>query len=129
VTPSQYSRLVARAWFELLRYDVLYAIGGFACLRRQLARTPPPTAADTEKCEQMCRAVVLATCLYWKPVLCLQRSVCTVRVLRAHGVLARLVIGYRPLPFLSHAWVEGEDRRVLNESPAYARHLRVVYTA
>ena len=71
--------------------------------------------------------MLLATCLYWKPVLCLQRSVCAVRLLRSHGVAARLVIGYRPSPFFSHAWVE-VDGRVVNSSPAYKTRLRVLYS-
>ena len=57
-------------------------------------------------------AVLLATCLYWKPVLCQQRSVCVVRLLRKHGIPGRLVIGYRPAPFFAHAWAEVEGRVV-----------------
>ena len=71
--------------------------------------------------------MVLASCLYWKPVRCLQRSLCTARLLRIHGVAAQLVIGYRAMPFLSHAWVES-DGRVVNDSPVYRQRLRVLYT-
>jgi hypothetical protein len=70
----------------------------------------------------ICDAVLLATCFYWKPVLCLQRAVCTVRLLRRYGIHARLVIGYRPSPFFSHAWVE-VDGRVVYGSPAYQKRL------
>jgi transglutaminase superfamily protein len=51
-----------------------------------------------------------------------------VRLLRARGVVARLLIGYRPVPFLSHAWVEVEGR-VVNDSPAYRKRLHVLLTA
>jgi len=50
--------------------------------------------------------VSLAACFYWKPVRCLQRSVAAMRLLRKCGIDGRLVIGYRPSPFFSHAWVE-----------------------
>ena len=56
----------------------------------------------------------------------LQRTVCTVRLLRKHGVHARLVIGYRPLPVFSHAWVE-VDGRVVYGSPAYQKRLHPLY--
>ena len=75
----------------------------------------------------VCDAVLLATCLYWKPVLCLQRSVCTTRLLRTRGVAARLIIGYREAPFFSHAWVE-VGSRVVNDSPAYRSRLRVLHS-
>jgi len=78
--------------------------------------------------QAICDAVLLATCFYWKPVLCLQRSVCTVRLLRRHGIAARLVIGYRPSPFFSHAWVE-VDGRVAYGSPAYQKRLRLLQVA
>ena len=77
--------------------------------------------------QAVCHAVLLATCLHWKPVLCLQRSVCAVRLLRKYGIAAKLVIGYRPAPFFSHAWVE-VNGRVVNSSPAYKRRLRVLCT-
>ncbi|MBY0493286.1 MAG: lasso peptide biosynthesis B2 protein [Cyanobacteria bacterium] len=73
-------------------------------------------------------AVAIATALYWKPVLCLQRSVCTVALMRSLGIRADLVIGYRTRPFVSHAWVT-VDNRVVNDSPAYARRLRTLLVA
>ncbi|HEX2267923.1 MAG TPA: lasso peptide biosynthesis B2 protein, partial [Pyrinomonadaceae bacterium] len=76
----------------------------------------------------ICDAVLLATCFCWKPVLCLQRAVCTVRMLRKHGINARLVIGYRPSPFFSHAWVE-VDGRVVYGSVAYQKRLMPLHVA
>jgi hypothetical protein len=84
--------------------------------------------ASRELEQAICDAVLLATCFYWKPVLCLQRSVCTVRLLRRHGIAARLVIGYRPSPFFSHAWVE-VDGRVAYGSAAYQKRLRTLCVA
>src|SRR5215813_13721417 len=55
-------------------------------------------------------------------------TVCTVRLLRKHGVHARLVIGYRPSPFFSHAWVE-VDGRVVYGSPAYQKRLQPLFVA
>jgi hypothetical protein len=36
------------------------------------------------------------------------------------------VIGYRPSPFFSHAWVE-IDGRLVNDLPGYAEQLRVLH--
>ena len=104
---AKYAWLVCRALYELARYDVIIWLRGFGCIQRQLSRQSIAVKPTSPKMEEaICDAVLLSTCLYWKPVLCLQRSVCAVRLLRKHGIVAKLVIGYRPAPFFSHAWVE-----------------------
>ena len=125
---AKYVWLVARALFELIRYEAILSLRGFGCVQRQLSRqtvAAQPASGELERL--ICDAVLLATCLYWKPVLCLQRSVCAVRILRKHGIAARLAIGYRPAPFFSHAWVE-VDGRVVNGSPVYQTRLKLLYT-
>jgi len=115
--------LVFRALYEMARYDAMVALRGPGCILRQLRlQTTAEKPASRELERAICEAVLLASCLYWKPVLCLQRSVCAVRLLRSYGVAARLVIGYRPSPFFSHAWVE-VGGRVVNGSPAYQKRL------
>ena len=125
---TRYAWLVFRALCELARYEALICVRGFGCVQRQLSRqsvAKEPAGPELERA--ICDAILLATCLYWKPVLCLQRSVCAVRLLRKHGVPARLAIGYRPAPFFSHAWVE-VDGRVVNGSSVYQKRLRLLYT-
>lgn len=115
--------LLFRALYELARYEVVLSLRGSGCILSQLRRQTvanKPASRELEK--TICDAVLLATCFYWKPVLCLQRAVCTVRLLRRHGIDARLVIGYRPAPFFSHAWVE-VDGRVVYGSAAYQKRL------
>ncbi len=121
--------LIFRALYEIARYEVIVALLGSGHILSQLKRqsiAAKPTSRELE--QAICDAVLLATCFYWKPVLCLQRSVCTVRLLRRHGIVARLVIGYRPSPFFSHAWVE-VDGRVAYGSPAYQKRLRLLQVA
>lgn len=121
--------LVFRALYALARYDMVLWLRGSATLLETLKRQRVATKTGTRNPEQaVCDAVLLATCLYWRPVLCLQRSVCTARLLRMHGINAHLVIGYRPSPFFSHAWVEVEGR-VVYGSPAYQKRLRHLYVA
>jgi hypothetical protein len=125
-TPSPWLTFVAL--LELLRFDVMNAIGGFKRLSADLK--PHPTcsrSAPAVEVVTICNAVTLATCLYCKPVLCLQRSVVAVRLMRRHGIHARLVIGYRPVPFMAHAWVEVDDR-VVNDSPDFANTLQRLFT-
>jgi hypothetical protein len=118
---------VAVAWFELVRFDIVCARKGFAGIRSEVASTATSPCHTTAAAEiaATCEAVALATCFYWKSVLCLQRSVVLVRLLRRRGVSAGLVIGYRPLPFMAHAWVE-VDGHTVNDSPVYARRFRVL---
>jgi Transglutaminase-like superfamily len=117
------ARLVFRALYEIARYEVVLSLMGSGRILSQLKRQSVIAKATNDESEKtICDAVLLATCFYWKPVLCLQRAVCTVRLLRRHGIHARLVIGYRPSPFFSHAWVE-VNGRVLYGSSAYQKRL------
>jgi len=119
--------LVIRALYEIARHDAVLRLRGSGRALQQVSRQSVNAKPITQELEQaVCDAVLLATCLYWKPVLCLQRSVCTARLLRKHGENARMVIGYRPAPFFAHAWVEVDDR-VVYGSPAYQKRLQPLY--
>jgi len=121
--------LVFQALHQLALYEVTLRLRGSGCILRSVSRQLTPAKSNTFELERaICEAVLLATCLYWKPVLCLQRSVCTARLLRKHGIGARMVIGYRPSPFFSHSWVEVEGR-VVYGSPAYQKRLQPLYVA
>lgn len=121
--------LVFRALYEIARYEVVLSLLGSGRILSQLRRQPISIRSCSAEVEKtICDAVLLATCFYWKPVLCLQRAVCTVRLLRRNGIHARLVIGYRPSPFFSHAWVEVEGR-VLYGSAAYQKRLMPLHVA
>ncbi len=121
------ARLVIRAFWEFLRYDLVAAVSGFRGVHRQLGevsmlRSPAVTP------EAITEAVDAAASLYWKRARCLQRSIVTARMLRANGFGAELVIGYRMAPFMGHAWVE-LDGRVLNGSSAYPQKLQILHRA
>ena len=121
--------LVLEALCALVRYDVVLRLRGSAALLRSLKAQRVARQTASHDAEQtICEAVLLASCLYWKPVLCLQRSVSTVQLLRKHGIDARMVIGFRPLPFFSHAWVEVAGRVVYGSS-AYQSRLQPLYVA
>jgi hypothetical protein len=126
---TRYLFLVFRALYEITRYEVIVSFGGIGYMLRHLRQQSISQKPSRDELEHaICDAVLLATCFYWKPVLCLQRSVCAVRLLRSHGIHARLVIGYRASPFFSHAWVE-VDGRVVNGSQAYQKRLQPLQVA
>lgn len=123
-----------RLWFlltlqvvwELFFYDFLKAVAGFQAVHGRAARRPrrrrsPPPELDTV----VPRVVSAASAFYWKPVLCLQRSVVAVSVLKKHGVAAEVVIGCRHAPFVGHAWVEVEGRAI-NDSPGYRQKMSIL---
>ncbi|HEY6807028.1 MAG TPA: lasso peptide biosynthesis B2 protein [Pyrinomonadaceae bacterium] len=119
------SWFVLRALYELARYEVMLSLCGSGSVLDQLRRQSTTTRSGVEE-QTLCDAVLLATCFYFKPVLCLQRAFCTVRLLRKYGITARLVIGYRPSPFFSHAWVE-VDGRVVYGPAAYQKRLTLLH--
>ncbi len=126
---ARYAFLVIKALLEMVRYDAIVSSVGVGRILRQLRREHLPVKPLSEQLQKaICDAVLLATCFYWKPVLCLQRSVCTARLLRRYGVAARVAIGFRPAPFFSHAWVE-VDGKVVYGSAAYQQRLQMLVTA
>jgi hypothetical protein len=126
---ARYGSLVFRALCEITRYELIVSLRGIGCILQQLRQQRVSQKPCTEELQRaISDAVLLATCFYWKPVLCLQRSVCTVRLLRQYGIYARLAIGYRPSPFFSHAWVE-VNGRVVYGSAAYQKRLQSLLIA
>ena len=122
------SWLTVLALVELVRFDVLHALFGFARAHRGIAAAGGGALASSGRVPAICDAIALASALYWKPVLCLQRSVAAARLMRRYGIPARLVVGYRAVPFIAHAWVEVYGR-IVNDSPAFAKQLTSLYTA
>jgi Transglutaminase-like superfamily len=126
---ARYAFLVLKALLEMVRYDAIVSSVGVGRILRQLRREHLPLKPLSVQLQKtICDAVLLATCFYWKPVLCLQRSVCTARLLRRYGVAVRVAIGFRPAPFFSHAWVE-VDGKVVYGSAAYQQRLQMLVTA
>lgn len=126
---ARYTALVVRALYEIVRYEAILSWRGSGCVLQQLrTQSVARKSAGAESERAICDAVLLATCFYWKPVLCLQRAACTARLLRKHGIDAHLTIGYRPSPFFSHSWVE-VNGRVVYGSPAYQKRLQVLHVA
>jgi hypothetical protein len=117
--------LVVLAWCELARFDIAHVLFRRSGLQTHGARPPRLARCRTDE-REMCDAVLLASCLYVRPVRCLQRAVCAARLLKSRGVPATLVVGYRPSPFMAHAWVE-VDGRVVDDSPVYAERLHILY--
>jgi hypothetical protein len=117
--------LTLHAWLALAAFD-LVLLSGFTrahervheCrvnLRRRHAFSP----------DQIVWAVDEACVWYVKRAPCLQRSAVTTCLLRRNGLHAELVIGYRALPFESHAWVE-VDGHVVNDRPQYQKAFTVL---
>jgi prolyl oligopeptidase len=114
---------VCRSWNELMWFDIARGckVSRRIDVNRPVAELRTPLSESEIKA--IADAFVIASCLYWKQVRCLQRSLCLARVLRANGVDARMVVGYRSAPFMAHAWVE-VNGRVLCEQGTYAASLR-----
>jgi prolyl oligopeptidase len=114
--------LVAEGLWYLLRTEWLMRARGFSALHGVLKRSHTRHVYRPRiEAQQICRAVDCACVLYFKRVLCLQRSAATVMLLRHCALPAELVIGAQILPFQSHAWVE-LDGQVINDK-AYVPEL------
>jgi hypothetical protein len=117
------SMLVMRAFTDLVFYDLAARFAGFPAIRAFVKRTRRKNRfADANLIRAVCGAVDIASCFYFRRVLCMHRSFVAVRLLRKSGVNAELVIASRPIPFVSHAWVE-VDGRVVNDKQGYKRRL------
>lgn len=119
------ARLTARAWIGLIAFD-LVVLAGFASAYRWVRRAPVRARSGAQPgTEDIVWAVDEACVWYLKRAACLQRSSVATRLLRRHGWPAELVIGYRPTPFESHAWVEVSGI-VVNDRPQYQKVFAVL---
>ena len=115
--------LTAHAWAGLALFDVARLMGFAGLHRRVRACRVAPTVSSSP--DAIVWAVDEACLWYVKRAYCLQRSAVAAWMLRRHGFDACLVIGYRPVPFESHAWVEVQGR-IVNDRPQYQRRFRVL---
>ena len=105
------------AYWKLLSLEYPLFKKNFAAIYDRVRRTPLGTRPTrTLGRAQICEAVDLAAVLYFRKVLCLQRSAAAACLLKKHGFPAQLVIGVQQMPFAAHAWVE-LDGLVLNDKP------------
>lgn len=116
--------LTMRAWFALIAFDIAL-LAGFATVHALVRRIRVRRAPAPVLVEDVVWAVEEACVWYVKRAPCLQRAVVAAWLLRRAGVSAELVIGYRPIPFESHAWIE-VDGLVVNDRPQYRKAFRVL---
>jgi hypothetical protein len=122
--PGRLVWLTAQAWIGLVAFD-LARPAGFARLCAWLRLRHTALRRDALTSEDIVWSVDEACVWYVKRAACLQRSVVATWLLRRYGFAAEMVIGCRPLPFESHAWVE-VGGRVVNDLPQYQRAFTVL---
>jgi hypothetical protein len=117
--------LLLDAWARLAFFDLLSLLGYKRVSAFTKSRRVTPSNAAPETVPQVCSSVEEACVWYVKRVYCLQRSTVATWMLRSRGIKATLVIGYRPVPVDSHAWVE-VDQQVVNDRPQYQKFYQVL---
>jgi len=121
---ARLTMLTGQAWIGLVAYDIA-RLAGFARLCAWLRRRRPARRHHAGTADEIVWSVDEACVWYVKRVACLQRSVVATWLLRRHGIAAEMVIGCRPLPFDSHAWVE-IGGRVVDDLAQYQRAYTVL---
>jgi len=112
-----------RAYRELLSLEFWLFRRSFSAIHekvRNISVAHSPSGSFTP--EQISQAVDLAVALYFKPVLCLQRSAAAACLLKKEGYRAEMIIGVQQLPFRAHAWVE-LNGMVIGDKP----YMREIY--
>jgi hypothetical protein len=117
--------LILQSFVGLIFFDIVVLMFGFPRIHALARRFRLTRRRSRHSVEQLCQAVAEACVWYPKRAFCLQRSWVTSRLLRRHGVQSQVVIGYRPAPIDSHAWVE-VDGQVVNDRPQYQKFYQVL---
>ena len=106
--PRVPARLVGKALWLLLKFDIVSKLGGFRGIYQlvDICRTHERVDLSNPMIGQICAAMAKACGYYPKSTPCLQRSAALTWMLRSRGVPAELVVGVTQFPFKSHAWVE-----------------------
>jgi|ERR1700722_5472258 hypothetical protein len=110
--------LFLRSYFMLIVVDVALRSAGLKSAYTIVRKSKIKLIAGDRRVpyERICRAMDLACVFYSKTVLCLQRSVACVAVLRAYGWPAELVTGCSIGTFENHAWAE-LNGAIVNDKP------------
>jgi hypothetical protein len=113
--------IIGQAYWELLKLEYPVLRKNFARIQERVRAAPvrDPSLGVMPTEDQICHALDVAAALYFKNVLCLQRSAAASRLLKKYGFRTEMVIGVQQLPFLAHAWVEVAGR-VVNDKPYMA---------
>ena len=116
--------LTIEAWAALCLFD-LARVRGFHALHRAIRSRRIRPRRGAASASDVIWAVDEACVWYVKRAACLQRSTVGTHLLRRRGIAAELVIGYRPVPFESHAWIE-VDGEIVNDLPQYRSRFTVL---
>jgi transglutaminase superfamily protein len=120
----QLAAMTGQAWLALVTFD-LAVLAGFARVHHHVRRCRVRHRTSSPVTSDIVWAVDEACVWYVKRAACLQRSAVATWLLRRQGIHAELVIGYRPIPFESHAWVE-VNGLVVNDRPQYKKVFSVL---
>ncbi|WP_263415255.1 lasso peptide biosynthesis B2 protein [Terriglobus albidus] len=108
---------VLQAFFLLLSLEPAMERSAFFEIYTRVRRKTPSKQKEPRLGHRVLSdAVDLACALYFKPVLCLQRSAAATLLMRRYGLPAEMVIGVQIQPSKSHAWVELSGE-VVNDKP------------
>jgi Transglutaminase-like superfamily len=110
--------LVLKSYLLLVYTDFVLRTRGFKCLYNAVRECRVAEGPDRghSSYKRLCHAMDLACVFYPKTVLCLQRSVAAVFLLRSYGWPAEFVTGCAIGTFENHAWVELSGQ-VVNDKP------------
>jgi hypothetical protein len=119
--------LVCQSWIFLISLDVRMRLNPLGAIYKMVRQEAIRQMSSVERTslEVVCTAVDIACVLYFKKVLCFQRSVVTTLLLRRYGWPAQMVTGTQVLLPESHAWVE-VDGNVVNDKPYVSEIYQVV---
>ena len=119
--------LLMQSYMLLINIDLRMRLGSVRAVHSlvQRQRTASILRHPDAGIAAVCHAMDLASVLYLKPVLCLQRSAATAVLLRRYGWRSEMVIGAQIIPFRSHAWVE-VNGQVVNDKPYMRQIYRVL---
>jgi Transglutaminase-like superfamily len=117
--------LILQSFVGLAVFDVVVTVAGFTRVHAIARRFALARRRSRHSDERIVQAVAEACVWYPKDALCLQRSWVASLLLRRNGIPAQIVIGCRPAPLTSHAWVE-VNGRIVNDLPQYQKHFHVL---
>lgn len=119
-TPHTSKFPLVSAWWSLFHTSRGLTTEGFGSVYARMSALAKPKgdSATAGRVEATVRVFLRAENLFWSrraPADCLMRSLALYRFLLSRGIAARHRIGVRQGPFLAHAWVECDDRPLLED--------------
>ncbi len=115
-----------KEWLTIFNIVFTLKVKGFSAIIQKIKNQNQKAKNiihDTNKLKIIAKNITQASFYFPKQIKCLEWAASVVLFALKNGVYAKLIIGIQTYPFISHAWVEDINKKVIFDDPKIANSL------